>query len=221
MAVPPDTAEYEAVKEFTRKIVYEHEEDTTEMYNKWAATYDRDVAVLERKGPYYGAEYLSKALGDMKNARIIDVAAGSGLVAHHLKEFGFTNIDALDGSKEMLDLAREKDLYKNYFCLLLSDEPTNIPTGSYDAAVCSGGFAKGHLPTNCIKEIIRLVKPGGVIVLCYREDLPKTVEEYKDLPDIMEQLERQGLWKLTDKQKLLDYYKESEITGVILTYKVT
>lgn len=213
-----EAAECKQLQEFICKATYEGVDDIMEMYKQWAPNYDRDCKLLKRRGPYYAALYLSKTLGSKKDAGILDVAAGTGLVAGFLKEFGFTNIDALDGSKEMLDIAKEKNLYKNYHCEMLTDKPTSLSTGEYDAVVCAGGFAKGLLQPNCIQEIIRLVCPGGVIVLCHREDLPQTVDEYKDLPVVMGQLEEQGLWKLVDKQRILDYFPDKP--GLMFTYEV-
>ena len=33
-----------------------------------------------------------------------------------LREYGFEQMDALDPAKEMLEVAKKKDLYSNYFC---------------------------------------------------------------------------------------------------------
>ena len=45
------------------------------------------------------------------------------LVNLQLKERGFTNVDALDGSKGMLERAKEKGIYKNYIHALLGAQP--------------------------------------------------------------------------------------------------
>ena len=39
-------------------------------------------------------------------------------------------MDALEPSKDMLDLARAKNIYKNHICAAISDEKTNIPDGN-------------------------------------------------------------------------------------------
>ena len=45
------------------------------------------------------------------------------LINLQLKERGFTNLDALDGSKGMLERAKEKGIYKNYIHALLGPQP--------------------------------------------------------------------------------------------------
>ena len=36
-----------------------------------------------------------------------------------MRPHGYTNIDAIDGSKDMLAMAQQKELYKNYYIALL------------------------------------------------------------------------------------------------------
>ena len=37
------------------------------------------------------------------------------------EEYGYTVIDALDASQDMLDCAKEKDLYRHYLCCMIGD----------------------------------------------------------------------------------------------------
>lgn len=50
-----------------------------------------------------------------RNAHILDVGAGTGLLALNLVKDGYFNIDAMDMAEKMLKKARERSLYKNYF----------------------------------------------------------------------------------------------------------
>ena len=45
------------------------------------------------------------------------------LINLQLKERGFTNVDGLDGSKEMLERAKEKGIYKNYIHAVVGAQP--------------------------------------------------------------------------------------------------
>ena len=47
-----------------------------------------------------------------RDARIIDVACGIGVVAEDLAPHGYTNIDGLDSSKGYIEVAKSKGLYK-------------------------------------------------------------------------------------------------------------
>ena len=101
---------------------------------------------------------------NVATVRILDVAAGTGLVGVELAKLGFKNIDALDYSQEMLDLAKEKGpirqnyktkyhnvllpgCYQNYICAPFGNTiPDGMKARSYDCVIMLGGFAAGHLP---------------------------------------------------------------------------
>ena len=73
-------------------------------------------------GPKWAAEYLMRT-GIPKTARVVDIAAGTGLVVEILREkYGFTGIaDGVDGSQGMLDKAKERGIYNQLICSKLGD----------------------------------------------------------------------------------------------------
>ena len=107
-----------------------------------------------------------EAVGEAdKNIRIIDLGAGTGHAAIELKKYGFTNIDGLDVSPEMLKKAKEKGAYKRYICEAVTEKRLDIPTGTYDAVISCGTVTSGYIKANAFDEILRLVKPGEYHVL--------------------------------------------------------
>ena len=48
-----------------------------------------------------------------------------------LRELGFTQIDALDGSEGMLEVARQKNLYQKYICAFFEGRIEAIETSKY------------------------------------------------------------------------------------------
>ena len=95
-----------------------------------------------------------------KNISIIDLGAGTGHAALELKKYGFTNIDALDISPEMLKKAKEKDAYTRYICEAVTEKRLGIATGTYDAIISVGAITSGHIKATAFDKILRLVKPG-------------------------------------------------------------
>ena len=93
--------------------------------------------------------------------RLMDAGAGTGLTGVELKNLGYGNIDALDISQEMLNVAKEKNAYKKFICSPLSEQHTpGVETDEYDALVCCGTFILGHVRPAAFDEIIRMVKNG-------------------------------------------------------------
>ena len=48
-----------------------------------------------------------------RNACILDVACGTGLVGEYMREHGYNNIDGVDFSPAMLERARERAVYRS------------------------------------------------------------------------------------------------------------
>lgn len=93
--------------------------------------------------------------------KIIDVAAGTGLIGVELQKLGYTDLHALDISQEMLKEAEKKHVYKKIICAALNDQRIpEIETGEYDALVCGGTMLTGHIRSSALVEMIRIVKIG-------------------------------------------------------------
>ena len=54
-----------------------------------------------------------------KDIKILDAGAGTGIIGEMLVQRGYRNIDALDISEEMLNLAKQRNVYR-YICLAYS-----------------------------------------------------------------------------------------------------
>lgn len=131
--------------------------EARKMYGDWAQTYDAGFGqAWGYIAPREIAAILKSEIGP--EAEILDIGAGTGLVAENLR--GLT-VDALDITPEMLDIARSKGLYRN---LLLGDltERLDIPDASYDAIVSCGTFTHGHVGPECLPELLRITRPGAV-----------------------------------------------------------
>ncbi|KAK3583601.1 hypothetical protein CHS0354_039423 [Potamilus streckersoni] len=177
-------------------------------YSQWGASGKYDIHLGSSR--YLGPMQAARAIGeyfvsDRENVRILDVAAGTGKVGQELYNLGFRNMDALDPSEGMLNKAKEKGVYNQIFnCCFELNMP--IPDDSYDCLVVVGGMGEGHLPAESVYEMIRLVKPGGLICIAMREEYLQYVEAYKDkLQPLMERLEREGKWYQYKKEHVPNY----------------
>ena len=132
-------------------------QDARRLYGDWAPTYDESFgAAWGYIAPREIAAILRSEVGP--KAEILDIGAGTGLVAEHLR--GLT-VDAVDITPEMLEIARPKGLYRQ---LLLGDLTAMlpIPDQSYDAVISCGTFTHGHVGPECFPELLRITRPGAV-----------------------------------------------------------
>ncbi|XP_066302056.1 methyltransferase-like protein 27 [Branchiostoma lanceolatum] len=197
-------------------------EKTAEYYDNWSGHYEEEIMTqLKCTGPRVCAAAVAKALGgsDRGKVRILDVAAGTGSCGEELVRLGFTDLDGVDGSPDMLKLAERKQIYNRLICDFVGPNPLDIENDTYDAIACCSAFAPGHLKEECLPELIRVVKPGGYIVITFREEYLHTVENYRDkLEPLMARLQQEGLWERVTREVFPKFYEDKD--GITFVYKV-
>ncbi|XP_013398572.1 uncharacterized protein LOC106165038 [Lingula anatina] len=161
-------------------------EKTRNQYSKWATRYDKELTDnMGYVAPKIAAETLTKWV-KVKDARILDAGAGTGLVGKCLQQLGYNNLDALDICPEMLEIAEKKGVYKNmYVDILGGPNPIQLPSNQYDAVLCVGVIE--HLGPLVLDELIRITKHNGIIVFTLRVDIaedPDEVDFKQTLPKI-------------------------------------
>ena len=93
--------------------------------------------------------------------KILDAGAGTGLTGIELYKLGYTNIEALDISQEMLNVAEKKGVYKRFVCTPLTEQRiAEFETGEFDALISAGVLVKAHVRPAAFVEMIRMVKTG-------------------------------------------------------------
>ena len=143
-------------------------DDNRALYRDWAATYESDFA--EAHGYVYHEEVVrvfheaAVAAALTGEPSILDVGCGTGIVAEALQRRGFTTIDGIDISPEMLAEAERKQVYRSLTEVDVT-QPIAIETASYMGVVSAGTFTHGHLGPEPIRELVRLGAAGSVFAL--------------------------------------------------------
>lgn len=138
-------------------------EPVADAYDAWAQSYESD---LQEQG-YVAPDNVAKAVKqycDAPLARVLDIGCGTGLIGKRLTQFGFSNVDGIDISPQMLELARASGAYKQLITADLS-KALPVKTKSYDLVVSSGTLETAHIGASALPELVRLARPGGLLCL--------------------------------------------------------
>ena len=95
---------------------------------------------------------------------VLDVGAGTGLVAERLTALGIGPIDAIDISPDMLAVAVAKGHYR---AAMVADlyNGVPVPDGSYPGITSSGTFTHGHVGPQVFDELLRVAAPDALFAL--------------------------------------------------------
>jgi predicted TPR repeat methyltransferase len=99
---------------------------------------------------------------------VLDAGAGTGLLGGWLKILGYGPVEGVDLSPGMLEVAARKGVYDR---LVRGDLTARLPfeDGRFAGAVCAGVFTTGHVGAEGLDEILRVVQPGGALVLTVKD----------------------------------------------------
>ena len=139
-------------------------EDNIKLYKVWASSYDDDFAKKnDYRSPVLISNYYDK-YSNKNDVPVLDVGAGTGLIAEVMNKKNTIDIDAIDISPEMLESAKSKNCYNK---LLEADLTKNldIDNNYYGAIVSAGTFTHGHIGPNALDELLRVTKPSGLFVI--------------------------------------------------------
>lgn len=166
------------------------------VYDEWAEGYDAQMQELGWQAPEQIANMLAQriSLEQRSSMTVLDVGAGTGLVGMALARLGFENIDAFDLSSEMLNVAKERCVYKKLICGR-ADELCKHLEQPYDAVVCVGALNFGHIAPEALSEIVKATKPGGLIAFSTRQDFFELASQ-----SVQRRLEDEGLWRLVERK---------------------
>lgn len=132
-------------------------------YDHWVSYYDEEhhnngwKILLNRVG-YTLTSYLKS------DDKILDVGCGTGLLAKELSSYDLRNLYGMDFSKQSLVVAEKLKIYQDLSFGELGKK-LDFADNSFDAWVCCGVFTRKQVPLNSFEELIRILKPSGLIMV--------------------------------------------------------
>ncbi len=157
-------------------------------YDRWAETYDADMSAVGYRHPTIALALLTRYL-PRGASPVLDAGAGTGLIGAWLKLVGFPVIEALDISEGMLAVAARRGVYDKLHKAALGG-PLPFRDGAFAGIVSVGVFTSGHVGAEGLDELIRICRPGGIIVLTVKTTLLSEAMAAR-----LDQLEAAGMLK--------------------------
>lgn len=162
--------------------------DMVDIYKRWVADYDFDVAGESYMAPSAVAKVARDFLADASSPKVLDAGCGTGLAGEELLKLVDVNLSGCDISPDMMKHALGRG-YKRVDVVNLKESMTMYNEGEFDVVMCVGTFVNGHVgPAPAMAEFVRLLKPGGLAVSTVRTDFFNEM----GFADVLAELESEG-----------------------------
>ena len=139
-------------------------DDNRKYYEGFAPFYDS--VFVKDLGYTYPSAVANLLVKKIKiDGPICDIGCGTGLVASEIKKkVPNAIIDGVDISKDMIQISREKNIYRNLIELNLED-PLDHLLKNYSTVVSAGTFTHGHLGSDALTRLVSHFESGTKFVI--------------------------------------------------------
>ncbi|MET0599286.1 MAG: class I SAM-dependent methyltransferase [Mesorhizobium sp.] len=179
-------------------------EELGEAYAAWAASYDRETAELGYLLPFligaWVARHVPKGEGPL-----LDAGCGTGLSGPSLQALGYPDVEGLDLSEEMLQIAEGRNAYGRLAQARLGG-PLPWPDGHFRAFFSAGVFTMGHAPASGLEELVRITRKGGHAIFTVRD----RVFESGGFAAVFAALVEAGRWEKVEESPWFSCYAIAE-----------
>ena len=137
-----------------------------EIYQDYAKVFDEMMDTGYRTPEILSKQSMKHLNSNSEETVLLDVASGTGRFGQAIKALGYKGvIDGVEASSEMIKECTKKKIYRNVELHFLSTEyPMPFHDNAYDIVVCAGAVILGHVPYQCLEDMIRVLRPGGIML---------------------------------------------------------
>lgn len=142
------------------------------MFDEVAPGYDRTNALLSAGNSWLWRILTVRALDPQPGQRILDIAAGTGTSSAAIARSG-AEVVAVDFSPGMIEVGRKRHPKVEF----LEADAMALPfkANEFDAVTISFGLRNIEDPRKALKEMYRVLKPGGRVVVCEFSKPPRAL----------------------------------------------
>jgi predicted TPR repeat methyltransferase len=191
-------------------------QEAAELYDSWAEDYERRVSSWGYITPAVAAWFLGRYVAP-EDGTVLDAGAGTGLMGLVLAPLGYRDLIGIDVSRDMLEYAREKGVYRELRQMELGGR-LDLPSDAFAAVVAAGVFAAGHAPPESFEDLIRVTKRGGYVIFSVRTD----VYLEGGFKEKQEALEREDRWQLAETSEPFAHlrFEDPDLKVQVFAYRV-
>jgi demethylmenaquinone methyltransferase/2-methoxy-6-polyprenyl-1,4-benzoquinol methylase len=142
------------------------------MFDEVARNYDRTNALLSGGNAWLWRLQTVRAIDPQPGQRILDIAAGTGTSSAAIARSG-AEVVAVDFSPGMIAVGRKRHPRIEF----VEADAMALPfkANEFDAATISFGLRNIEDPRKALKEMYRVIKPGGRVVVCEFSKPPRAL----------------------------------------------
>lgn len=191
-------------------------QEAAELYDSWAEDYERRVSSWGYITPAVVAWFLGRYVAP-EDGTLLDAGAGTGLMGLVLAPLGYRDLIGIDVSRDMLEYAREKGVYRELRQMELGGR-LDLPSDAFAAVVAAGVFAAGHASPESFEDLIRVTKRGGYVIFSVRTD----VYLEGGFKEKQEALEREDRWQLVGTSEPFAHlrFEDPDLKVQVFAYRV-
>lgn len=134
--------------------------ETRQVYDHWSKTYNAEIQANGYATPDRSARILADLVAD-KTTPILDFGCGTGLSGAALAAQGFSTIDGMDVSEDMMAQARSSGHYRS-LSTFDPEAPPPIERGAYPVIAAIGVIGAGAAPASTLDTLMQALAPGGL-----------------------------------------------------------
>jgi len=130
-------------------------------WDRYAKWYDFEIKRFSGKA--YSEMYRLIGSSLLPDMRVLEVAAGTGLIAVHIAACA-RFVEATDFSPKMIEAAKKKKAPANVRFSVEDAAGLSFEDGSFDAAIISNALHIMPDPAKALSSISRVLKPKGLLI---------------------------------------------------------
>ncbi|MDZ7371754.1 MAG: class I SAM-dependent methyltransferase [candidate division KSB1 bacterium] len=145
-----------------------------------------------------------------KGENVLDAGAGTGYLTGKLCEWCDPGIVmAIDLSEKMLQEARKRITQKRVLFLCSDVSCTAVASNAFDKIVCYSSFPHFDRPIEALQEFLRMLKPGGKILVFHNCCSRRLNQFHAALPEVV------SFDKLPKAEQLMELVRFVGFTNVV------